>query len=127
MGKGIIVVKEGHKGTLRNENGKELTYTQQFSTELGIEVGRNVIFDTVIDSSTNERIAYNVELARKGKIITVKDGHKGTIQDDNFGEIEADIPYNKERGLFVGQEVRYRLLFNGRTYVAVYVDPVPER
>lgn len=127
MGKGIITVKDGHKGVLKNDNGKEVPYVQEFSTELGIEVGRKVVFDTVVDPATNKKVAYNVELSRKGKIITVKDGHKGIIEDENFGQIDADLPFAKERELFVGQEVRYRLLKTDKTYTAVYVDPVSEK
>jgi hypothetical protein len=127
MGKGIIVLKDGHKGALRNNNGNEIPYFQSSSDELGIEVGRKVVFDVYIDPTSKVKTAFNVELVRKGKIIVVKDGHKGTIQDDNFGEIEAEIPFGKERGFEAGQEVRYRLVTNGRVYSAVYVDLIPER
>ncbi len=125
MGKGIIVVKEGHKGTLKNENGNDINYFQVSSDELGIEVNRKVTFDVYIDPVTKEKTAFNVELDRKGKIIVVKDTHKGTIQDDNFGEIEAEIPFAKERGFVAGQEVRYRLVSKDKIYSAVYVDAVP--
>jgi hypothetical protein len=125
MGKGIIVIKEGHKGTLKNDKGNDINYFQASSDELGIEVNRKVTFDVYVDPVTKEKTAFNVALSRKGKIITVKDGHKGTIQDDNFGEIEAEIPFGKERGFAAGQEVRYRLVNNLRVYSAVYVTAIP--
>jgi len=125
MGKGIIVVKEGHKGTLKNDNGNDIPYFQASSDELGIEVNRKVTFDVYVDPVTKEKTAFNVALDRKGKIIVVKDTHKGTIQDDNFGEIEAEIPFAKERGFVAGQEVRYRLVSKDKVYSAVYVDAVP--
>lgn len=125
MGKGIIVLKDGHKGTLKNDNGNDINYFQASSDELGIEVNRKVTFDVYVDPVTKEKTAFNVALDRKGKIIVLKDTHKGTIQDDNFGEIEAEIPFAKERGFAPGQEVRYRLVTNGRVYSAVYVDLIP--
>jgi hypothetical protein len=125
MAKGIIVFKDGHKGTLKNENGKEISYFQASSDELGIEINRKVTYNIYTDPTTNERTAFNVQLDRKGKIIIIKDTHKGTIQDDNFGEIEAEIPFAKERGFAAGQEVSYRLVNTAKVYSAVYIVPVP--
>lgn len=125
MGKGIIIIKESDRGgKLQNENGKELPYVQDYSTALGLEPKRLVRFDVYFNDVTKEKTAYNVELYKRGKIIIIKDTDRAVIEDPNYGQIEGVIPFAKERGIEIGTEVKYQLIPNEKTVVAVYIDIV---
>lgn len=123
MGKGIIIIKDTDRGMIQNENGKEIPYVQANADLLGLKEKAYVRFDVYYNDTTKEKTAYNVELQRTG-IIIIKDTDRGMINDPNFGEIEAIIPFQKERGIESGATVRYQHLNNGKTVVAVYVEVV---
>ncbi|MBL7883618.1 MAG: hypothetical protein JNL69_06090 [Bacteroidia bacterium] len=123
MGKGIIVIKDTDRGMLKNENGKELKYVQSNSDLLGLKENAVVRFDVYHNDATKEKTAYNVELQRTG-IIVIKDTDRGMIKDPNFGEIEAVVPFMKERGFEDGATVKYFHLKTDKGVVAVYVELV---
>ena len=123
MGKGIIIIKDTDRGMIQLENGKQIPYVQANSDLLNLRAKAAVRFDVYFNDVTKEKTAYNVELQRTG-IIIIKDTDRGMITDANYGQIEAIVPFMKERGIEDGATVRYQHLYNDKVVSAVYVELV---
>jgi hypothetical protein len=123
MGKGIIIIKDTDRGMIQTDSGKQIPYVQANSDLLNLKEKSAVRFDVYFNDVTKEKTAYNVELQRTG-IIIIKDTDRGMITDANYGDIDAIVPFMKERGIEDGATVRYQHLNNGKTIVATYVELV---
>jgi len=123
MGKGIIIIKDTDRGMIQTDSGKQIPYVQADSDLLNLRAKAAVRFDVYFNDVTKEKTAYNVELQRTG-IIIIKDTDRGMITDANYGQIEAIVPFMKERGIEDGATVRYQHLYNDKVVSAVYVELV---
>lgn len=124
MGKGIIIIKDNDRGIIENENGKQIPFVQEFMTELFLDKGSKVTFETYENpNNPKDKTGYNVALQQRGKIIIIKDNEHGIVQDPNFGEISFYEPFLKEQGMLEGTEVKYTIIKSEKQgYVAVHLN-----